>query len=190
MEVAPAPFIGLLVVPKDKKQSRRRICSKYPGSIKLMDSGMGMGFSLGTPLLPKTRNWMKRHLRDILLVSFPRSEGSSPSMGYLPRSAGRGGPGVSRGERNLCPSVLRDHSLWLSSAGKTSSHPPCADLPYSSTRRRQANPGQSNPGHHSGSVPRFTDGDAKDSKQELEERRSPVPVATPEFKHTQIYSDS
>lgn len=39
MEVAPVPFIGLLVVPKNKKQSQRRICSKYPGSIKLRHSG-------------------------------------------------------------------------------------------------------------------------------------------------------
>lgn len=79
-------------------------------------------------------------------------------MGYLPHSAGRGGSGVSRGEKNLCPSVLRDHSLWLSSAGKMSSHPPCADLPYSSRKKHQRNPRQSNLGYHSGSVPRFTDG--------------------------------
>lgn len=38
MEVAPVPFIGLLVVSKNKKQSQRRICSKYPGSIKLRHS--------------------------------------------------------------------------------------------------------------------------------------------------------
>lgn len=139
---------------------------------------------------PKNSNWIKSHQRDILLVSFPRSKGSSPSMGYLPHSASRGGPGVSRGERNLCPSVLRGHSLWLSSAGKTSSHPPCADLPCSSRKKHQRNPRQSNLGHHAGSVPRFTDGDAKDSKQELEERRYSVPMTTFKFKHTQIYCDS
>lgn len=35
MKVAPVPFTRLLVVPKDKKQSWRRICYKYPGNIKL-----------------------------------------------------------------------------------------------------------------------------------------------------------
>lgn len=59
---------------------------------------------------------------------------------HVPHSAGRGGPGVSREELNLCLFVLRDHSLWLSSAGKMSSHPPCADLPYSSKQRHQKKP--------------------------------------------------
>lgn len=61
-------------------------------------------------------------------------------MGHLPHSAGRGGPGVSREEMNLCLPVLKDHSSCLSSAGKMSSHPPCADLPYSSKERHQKKP--------------------------------------------------
>jgi len=64
----------------------------------------------------------------------------SPSWGHLPHSVGTGGPGVSREELNLCLSVLRDHSLRLSFAGKMSSHLLCADLPYGSKERHPKEP--------------------------------------------------